>query len=460
MRKRDIIWDAIRGKEMDYTQGSINIALVALAVPMMLEMIMESLFAIVDIFFVTKISTEAVATVGLTESVLMIIESVGLGIMMAATAMVSRRVGEGNLGATSKIATNAILLTVLISGGLGLFFFLNGDTVLRMMGASESTIEIGAGYTSILLGFNMVLMLLFVLNGIFRGAGNAAIAMHTLWLANGLNIILDPILIFGWWIFPEMGVEGAAIASCTGRGVGVLYQLYHLLSGRSLVKVSLPDWKWDFSVIKKIIDIAKGGAGQFLIATASWIFIVTILAKFGDAAVAGYTIGIRIIIFTILPSWGLSNAVATLVGQNLGAKQPDRAEDTVWIAGKYNMYFMVAVSILFIALAPQIVGIFTSEPVSAQYAIDTLRILCVGYVFFSYGMVVSQAFNGAGNTSVPTMLNFVFLWVIQLPLAYWMAMNLEMGPAGVFWAIVISQSFMVIAALILFRRGKWKEVEL
>lgn len=459
MKKRKIIWDAIRGVEHDYTSGSLNVALVSLAIPMMLEMIMESLFAIVDIFWVTKISTEAVATVGLTESVLMIVQSLGLGIMMAVTAMIARRVGEGNIDATGKVATNAVLLTVVLSGFMGLFFFFNGDQVLRWMGASETTVAEGSGYTSILLGFNVVLMLLFVLNGIFRGAGNAAIAMRTLWLANGLNIILDPIFIFGWWLIPEMGVEGAAIASCTGRGVGVLYQLYHLLGGKSLVKVRAADWKIDFQLIRKILDVAKGGAGQFLIATASWIFIVTILAKFGDAAVAGYTIGIRIIIFTILPSWGLSNAVATLVGQNLGADQPDRAEETVWVAGKYNMLFMLAVSVVFYIGADMLVGFFTSDPISSSYAVTTLRVLCVGYVFFSYAMVLSQAFNGAGNTSVPTWLNFIFLWLVQIPLAYGLAVWMDMGPSGVFWGIVIAESLMACAAIILFRKGNWKYTE-
>lgn len=456
-KKRNLFLEALRHEERDYTQGKIGDALILLAIPMILEMAMESLFAIVDTFFVSRIGTEAVATIGITESLLMILESIAIGIAMAGTAMIARRIGEKNPEGAKKVVANVVTIAVLISVGLGSLCFIYSDDILRLMGSEESLIEEGQGYTAIILGFNIFLTLLFVLNGIFRGAGNATIAMRSLWLANGLNIVLDPLMIFGIGSFAGFGLEGAAIATCIGRGSGVVYQFYHLFKGDTAIKVGLKDWKLSGTVIKKVINIGSGGAGQFLIATASWIFLVRIINNFGSDAVAGYTIAIRIIIFTILPSWGLSNAVATLVGQNLGAKNPERAEKTVWKAGWYNMIFMGAVSVLFFLVADYAVALFSHEPIVIEHGARALKILCAGYIFFAYQMVIGQAFNGAGDTRTPTLMNLSVLWFIQIPMAYFLAMSMGNGPTGVYFAIGLSSACLATLGIYLFRKGKWKE---
>lgn len=455
--KQNIFLQALKGEERDYTTGNLNHALILLAIPMILEMVMESLFAIVDTFFVAKISTEAVATIGITESLLMLIESLAIGISMAGTAMIARRIGEKRPDKAKQIIANVVTIGVLLSLSIGLGCFFYSSEILALMGSDEKLVEEGSGYTSIILGFNIILMLLFIFNGIFRGAGNATIAMKTLWLANGLNIVLDPLLIFGLGFIPALGLEGAAIATCIGRGSGVLYQIYHLSYGNTVLKMSFKDWVLDSKIIKKIIEIASGGAGQFLIATASWIFLIRIINNFGSQAVAGYTIAIRVIIFTILPSWGLANAVATLVGQNLGAGNPERAEETVWTAGRYNMYFLMVISVFFFMIATPLVGIFTNDDVVLSYGISALRILCASYIFFAYQMIIGQAFNGAGDTRTPTILNFLACWLIQIPLAYVLAITLEMGPGGVYWAIAISSSILAAMNIYMFKKGKWKE---
>ena len=454
--KRNIFLEALKDEERDYTKGSINRALVLLAIPMILEMVMESLFAIVDTFFVSKISTEAAATIGITESLLMIMESVAIGVAMAGTAMVARRIGEKNPEGAKKVVANVVTIGTIFSIVLGIFCFIYASDILIMMGSEEKLVREGSGYTSIILGFNVILMWLFLFNGIFRGAGNATIAMRTLWLANGLNIILDPLLIFGLGFIPALGLEGAAIATCIGRGTGVLYQVYHLFYGKTSIKMTIAEWKLDWGIIKKIINIASGGAGQFLIATASWVFLIRIINHFGSQAVAGYTFAIRVIIFTILPSWGLANAVATLVGQNLGAGNPERAEITVWKAGKYNMYFLLGVSILFFIIAEWIIGIFSKDPVVLDYGVNALKILCASYIFFAYQMIIGQAFNGAGDTRTPTIMNFIACWLIQIPLAYVMAITLDFRVPGVFWAIAISSAILASMSIYLFRKGKWK----
>ena len=456
-KKQNILIQALKGEERVYTDGNINKALILLAIPMILEMVMESLFAIVDTFFVAKISTEAVATVGITESLLMLIESLAIGISMAGTAMIARRIGERKPEKAKQIVANVVTIGVLLSITIGVVCFFYSAEILTLMGSDKQLVEEGHGYTSIILGFNFILMLLFIFNGIFRGAGNATIAMRTLWLANGLNIVLDPLLIFGLGFIPALGLEGAAIATCIGRGTGVLYQMYHLSYGKTELTMSFKDWVLDNSIIKKIIEIASGGAGQFLIATASWIFLIRIINNFGSEAVAGYTIAIRVIIFTILPSWGLANAVATLVGQNLGAGNPERAEQTVWTAGKYNMYFLMVVSVVFFLLAAPLVGLFTHESVVLSYGTSALKILCCSYIFFAYQMIIGQAFNGAGDTRTPTILNFLACWLIQIPMAYFLAIILEMGPAGVYWAIAISSAILAAMNIYMFKKGKWKE---
>lgn len=450
---------ALKGEEHDYTQGSINKALILLAIPMIMEMLMESLFAIVDVFFVAKVSINAVATIGMTEGVLMLIESVAIGIAMGATALIARRIGEKKPKKASDVAVQAILLggiVSLITGALAFFF---ADDILRIMGGDESLIQEGKEYTRIILGLNIILMMLFVLNGIFRAAGNASIAMRTLVLSNELNIILDPILILGLGPITGMGVKGAAIATCIGRGVGVLYQLKVLLSDGSVIKIYKEHLRINPDIMRRLIPVSMGGAGQFLISTASWIFLIRILASFGSSVLAGYTIAIRIIIFSILPSWGLANATATLVGQNLGANSPDRAEKTVWTAGFYNMIFLLCLSIIFIFFAKPITGFFTDDAQVIQEASLCLLVICLGYIFYAYDMIINQAFNGAGDTYTPTLLSFIFMWLIQIPVAYLLSYTFNFGSLGVYISISTSSALMAMTAVFLFRKGKWKNMQ-
>jgi len=455
---------AIKGEEVDYTKGDINTALILLAIPMMLEMVMESLFAIVDVFFVAKISNNAVATIGLTEGLLMLVESLAIGITMAVTAMIARRIGEKDTDSASKVAAQALLLGVCVSLLAGAVAYWYAEKILALMGGSPALIVEGVVYTRIILGLNVILMLLFVFNGIFRGAGNAAITMRTLWLSNGLNIILDPIFIFGLGPITGMGIKGAAIATCTGRGVGVLYQIYTMYKGGSLIKIYRGYFLPKLQILWKLIRVAVGGAGQFLISTASWLFLIRILAEVGNqlddngTVLAGYTIALRIIIFSILPSWGLANATATLVGQNLGADQADRAETTVWKAARYNMYFLLFISIVFLLAARPITGLFTTDPQVVKEATLCLWILSLGYVFFAYQMTVNQAFNGAGDTYTPTLINFVVMWLFQIPIAYLLSTHFGYGSRGVYVTIVLSNILATITSVVIFRKGRWKKV--
>lgn len=450
---------AIKGTNEDLTNIKISRAIILLSIPMVLEMVMESLFAVVDVFFVAQVSTNAVATVGLTESVITIVYSLGIGLSMAATAMVARRIGEKKKTEASHTAVQSIILTLAVSFVLSVAGFVYGEEVLRLMGGEEELIKEGRWYTKILFASNGTIMLLFLINGIFRGAGNAAIAMRALWISNILNMILDPLFIFGWGPIPAMGVTGAAVATAIGRSIGVLYQLYHLLRGTGVISISFQHIKPDFSVIGRIIKIASGGVGQFLIESASWIFLVRIISNFGSEVLAGYTIALRIIIFTILPSFGISNAGATLVGQNLGAKLPDRAEKSVWLAARYNVVFLFTVSLIFYAFSNEIVGIFTDVEAVKKEAIKAVRYICFGYIFFAYGMVLSHAFNGAGDTKTPTIINFVCFWLFQIPLAYFMANNLGLGSDGVYLGIVFAFSLLAVISIIWFKRGKWKLTE-
>lgn len=450
---------AIKGTNEDLTNIKISRAIILLSVPMVLEMVMESLFAVVDVFFVAQVSTNAVATIGLTESVITIVYSLGIGLSMAATAMIARRIGEKKQKEASHTAVQAIILTLVISLILSVAGFIYGEDVLRLMGGAEELISEGKWYTKILFASNGTIMLLFLINGIFRGAGNAAIAMRALWISNILNMLLDPLFIFGWGPVPAMGVTGAAVATAIGRSVGVGYQLYHLLKGTGVISVSLQHIKPDFSIIKRLIRIASGGVGQFLIESASWIFLVRIISNFGSEVLAGYTIALRIVIFTILPSFGISNAAATLVGQNLGAKLPDRAEKSVWLAARYNVVFLFSVSLIFYIFSHEIVGIFTDVDTVKNEAIKAVRYICFGYIFFAYGMVLSHAFNGAGDTKTPTIINFVSFWIFQIPLAYFMANDLGFGSAGVYLAIVFAFALLAIFSIIWFKRGKWKLTE-
>lgn len=447
---------AIKGTDEDLTTTSINRAIVLLSIPMVLEMIMESLFAVVDVFFVSQVSTNAVATVGLTESIITIVYSLGIGLSMAATAMVARRIGEKKPEEASKTAAQAIVLTIAISAILGIAGYIFGEEILSLMGGSDELIAEGKWYTKIMYASSGVIMMLFLINGIFRGAGSASIAMRALWISNILNMLLDPLFIFGWGPIPEMGVTGAAVATTIGRSVGVIYQLTQLLNKKGIIKIYSHYIKPQLAIIKRIISIASGGVGQFLIESASWIFLTRIMSQFGSEALAGYTIAIRIIVFTILPSFGISNAAATLVGQNLGAKQPERAEKSVWLAARYNVAFLFTVSIIFYLFTYEIVGFFTDISAVKAEAIKAIRFICFGYIFFAYGMVVSHAFNGAGDTRTPSIINFVCFWLIQIPLSYVLANELGFGTSGVYIAIISSFSLLAVISIIWFKKGKWK----
>jgi putative MATE family efflux protein len=452
---------AVLGTEQNFTEGSINRAIFLLSIPMILEMAMESLLAVVDIFFISRLNdNDAVTAVGLTESVIAIVYSLAMGLGMSATAMVARRVGEQDRPGAAVAAVNALFIGAVISVLIsitGLFFY---QDVLRLMGASENVVAVGSGYTWWMLTGNFTIMALFLVNAIFRGAGNAAIAMQSLWIANILNMILDPILIFGWGPIPAYGVEGAAIATNIGRGTGVLYQLVFMMGSRGIIQIHRNALVVDWPVIVRLLKVAAGNVGQFLISTASWLFLARIIVTFGSSAFAGYQIAIRIIIFTILPSWGMANAAATLVGQNLGAKQPDRAETSVWRAGFLNMIFLGFVSIFFYFISEPIMRIFSADEQVVHYGTQCLRIVAFGYVFYGYGMVIVQAFNGAGDSRTPTILNLFCYWLFQVPLAWALSTQTELQALGVFWAIAIAESVIAVVAILLFRRGTWRSVQI
>ena len=451
---------AINGSEKEFTTGSIDRAIFLLSVPMVLEMLMEGLFAIVDIFFVSRLGKEATATIGLTEVVLTQVIALALGLSMATTAMVARRIGEKDREGASVAAFQAILIGIITCAVIAVIFFFTSSNILRFMGGSAELIAHGNGYARIMLTGSASVFFLFLNNAIFRGAGDAAIAMRTLWIANGINIILDPLFIFGLGPFPELGVMGAAVATTTGRTIGVCYQVYYLVNGKSLIRIERRHVVWVGDIIVKLLKVSATGVLQFAIATASWLFIVRIIALFGDAVVAGYAIGIRIIIFTILPAWGMASAAATLVGQNLGAMQPERAEKSVWRAAFINMIFLTSISVLFLFFAPVIIPLFTPDPLVIDEGIRCLRIICLGYVFYAYGMVIGQAFNGAGDTVTPTRINFIAFWLLQIPLCYALSTLLQWGPNGVYWGISISESSLALIAIYIFRKGKWKTVKI
>lgn len=449
--------EAVRGSEQDFTEGNIGRAIVLLSVPMILEMIMESLFGIVNIFYVSRwLGAEAAATVGLTESMLTIVFGIAIGLSMATTATVARRTGEKDPEGAAVAAVQSIIVGVITSLPLAVAGVMFAPALLSLMGAEPGVIETGSGYASVILGGNVCIMLLFLINAIFRGAGDAAVAMRSLWLANLVNIILDPCFIFGFGPFPEMGVTGSGVATTIGRGVGVVFQLWILLSGRSRVKVSRKHLRLDLPVMLKLLRVSVGGMFQFLVATASWLGLTRIIAIFGSSALAGYTLSLRIVIFALLPSWGMANAAATLVGQNLGAGKPERAELSVWRAGLSNMIFLGLVALVFITFTERIIGVFTSDPDVISYGVESLRLLSYGYIFYAYGMVMVQAFNGAGDTFTPTLINLGCYWLFQIPLAYALAIHFDMGARGVFIAIPVAESLLTVVAIIFFRRGRWK----
>jgi len=440
--------EAVRGSHQDYTTGNLNRAILLLAVPMVLEMVLESLFAVVDVAWVSRLGANAIATVGLTESMLSLVFSVAIGLSLSTTAMVARRIGEKDPQGAAVAAVQAIFLGLFISLAIGLPCFLFAPNLLRLMGASPEIVAVGSGYTRICLGGSFAVLLLFLNNAIFRGAGDAAIAMRLLWVSNIINLILDPCLIFGLGPFPRLGVTGAALATFTGRGIAVLYQFYRLLKGTERIRILLSQVRLRLDVLWKLLRVSFTGILQFLIAHTSWIGLVRIVSSFGAAAVAGYTIGIRVVVFVILPSWGMSNAAATLVGQNLGAGKPDRAETAVWRTG---------LGIIFILFAEPIVRLFTHDPAVVPLGAACLRIVSYGNLGYAYFMVMMQAFNGAGDTITPTIVNFFGFWLFEIPLAYMLAIPLKMKSNGVFFSIAIAESAMAIASAILFKGGRWKK---
>lgn len=450
-----LVREAFRGEERDYTAIGLRRAIVLLSIPMVMEMAMESLFALVDVYFVSKLGVDAVATVGLTESVLTIVYSIAWGLGAGVTAVVARRIGEKDTEGANTSAVQGILVALVVGMAIAIPGVLLAPDILRLMGASPQVIATGTPFTRIMFASNVIILLLFGINAIFRGAGSAALAMRSLWLANAINIVLDPLLIFGLGPFPEMGVTGAAVATTVGRGCGVLYQCWHLFDGKGRIALARKHLRVVGATLSTIIRLSAGATGQFVIASASWVFMVRIVAGFGSDAVAGYTFAVRVMIFSLLPAWGMANAASTLVGQNLGAGHPDRAQRSAWLCGHYNMVFMVLVAALFSLFAPWIMGFFTTDPTVASYGVHALRIVCLGYFFYGYGMVLAQAFNGAGDALTPVWMNVICFWLLEIPLA-WGLSKLFNGPDGVFAAIAISESALAVLSAVLFQRGRWK----
>jgi len=455
-----LIKQSLRGAEHDYTQGSIRQAIVLLAIPMMLEMMLESVFALVDMFFVGKLGPHAIQTVGLTEAVITIIYTLAIGLSTGATAMVARRIGEKNPDGAAHAGAQAIVVAMVVTLLASLAGVVFAKDILRIMKAAPDVIEEGATFTRIMLGGSIVIILLFLINGIFRGAGDAAIAMRSLWIASGINIFLCPMLINGYGPFPELGLKGAAIATTIGRGIGVLYQCYHLFGKKGIIKLKTTHFKWDLPVVKTLLNISWPAIFQFFMASGSWIVLTRLIAETGGTdASAGYQVAIRNVVFFILPAWGLSNAAATLVGQNLGANQPERAEKSAMLTMEYNVIFMTAVMLFFLLFASPIIHVFTRDAEVHRYGKLALQTIATGYIFYGMGMVMIQALNGAGDTKMPTWINFIGFWLFQIPLAYLLAKGFDLGPMGAFIAIPVAETAIAIASYIIFKKGKWKEIK-
>jgi putative MATE family efflux protein len=450
------IREAIRGSRLDYTTAPIGRAVIMLAVPMVMEMAMESIFAVADVFWVAHLGADAVATVGLTESLLTLIYTAAMGLSIGATALVARRTGEGDPDGAARAAGQSILLALAIAVAIALFAAPRAEALLRMMGASEPVIQTGHGFTRVMLGGNATVLLLFMLNAVFRGSGDAAIAMRVLWLGNALNIVLGPCFIFGLGPFPQLGVTGAAVATNLGRGAAVVCQIVVLARGHGRVKLAARHLRWNVPLMRSVLRLSGSGTIQILIGTASYIGLVRILSVFGSSALAGYTIGMRVILFALLPAFGVSNAAATMVGQNLGAHRPDRAEQAVWTATAYNMIFLGIVGLLFLAGARVIAGFFTSDPIVQSFAVSCLRTVSLGFVFYAAGMVITLSFNGAGDTWTPTVINLFVFWLWEIPLAWWLSTRAGLGARGVFIALTVAYSTLAIVSAVLFKRGRWK----
>ena len=451
--------EAVRGSHQDYTEAPIGRAVILLAVPMVLEMVMESVFLLVDTFFVGKLGPDAVAVVGITESLMIMVYAVSMGLAIGAAAVVARRIGEKHPDAAAHAAFQAILFGVFVGAVTGTIGVMFAPDLLRLMGASDAVVAQGTGFARVMLGGSGIVLQLFLINAVFRGAGDAAIAMRVLWFANGINILLGPLLIFGIGPFPELGVLGAGVGTTIGRGCGVLYQLYYLTRPTSRLRIRRAHMGIDVPVMRGILNVAGTAMFQNFINTASWAVLVRLMAGFGSAAVAGNTIGIRIILFALLPSFGVSSAAATLVGQNLGAGKPDRSEQAAWTAARYNTYCLSVIGLIFVLFAPALAGVFTTDPDVAGHATRSLRIIAAGFLFYGYGMVMSMAFNGAGDTRTPTLINLVCFWLWEIPLAWALAYPLKVGPSGVFIAVAVAFSTFAFVSTYLFSRGGWKTKE-
>ena len=456
-RSVTLLREALRDNDEDFTTGPIRRTLALLAIPMMLEMAMESIFAVVDIAFVSRLGTDAVAAVGITEALVTVLYAIAIGLGMGLTAMVARRIGEKDREAAALVTGQSIWIGAILSIVIGVAGVVYARDLLVIMGASSGVIEQGEGFMAVLLGGSFSIIFLFLLNAAFRGAGDATVALRSLWIANGINIALDPCLIFGLGPFPELGVTGAAVATTIGRGVGVLYQVGYLLGERGRIALRLRHLYLVPDLIVRLLRLSIGGVGQFLISTASWIAVMRIVAIYGSSAIAAYTIALRMMEFTFLPAWGLGNAAATLVGQNLGAGQPERAEQSAWQAAKYNATFMAVAGLFMLSFAQGITGLFTNEADVLYWGTRCLQILGLGFPVYAIGMVMIQALNGAGDTTTPAVLNFICFWLVQIPLAYWLATRTSLEPNGAFVAIVVSESLLTILSVLVFRRGNWKQ---
>lgn len=448
--------EALRGSRRNYTEGPIGRAILILAIPMVLEMMMESIFVVCDVFFVSKLGADAVATVGLTESMLAIVYTIAVGLSIGVTATVARRTGEHDPEGAASTAVQGLALGLAVAVVLGALGIVFAPSLLALMGASPAVLASGSSFTRVMLGGNVTILLLFLINATFRGAGDATLSMRTLWLANGINIALGPCLIFGLGPFPELGVTGAAVATTIGRGTGVLFGMSQFLRRTGRIHLHRRHLRLDPALMLRLLRLSGSGTLQVLIGTASWIGLVRILASFGSAALAGYTIAIRIVLFALLPSWGMGNAAATMVGQALGARKPERAERAVWMAAFYNLCFLGSVSLVFLVATRGIVGVFTHDPTVGSYAVDALRVIAIGFVLYAYGMVMSQAFNGAGDTWTPTKLNLFCFWLFEIPIAFVLAEPMGFGPHGVFVAVPLAFSAFAVLAIVMFRRGGWK----
>jgi putative MATE family efflux protein len=455
-RTSSFVREALQDNDEDFTSGPVGRALGMLAIPMMLEMAMESIFAVVDIAFVSRLGTDAVAAVGITEALITVLYGIAIGLGVGLTAMVSRRIGASDASGAADVTGQAVWIGALLSIVIGVAGVAYARDLLELMGASDGVIEQGVGFTAVILGGSITIIYLFLLNAAFRGAGDATVALRSLWLANGINIVLDPCLIFGLGPFPEMGVTGAAVATTIGRGIGVIYQLWYLMNGRGRIEFHIRYLKFNLRLALRLVRISLGGIGQFLIATASWIGVMRIVSIYGSSAIAAYTIALRMMEFVFLPAWGLGNAAATLVGQNLGADQPDRAEKSAWQAAKFNAIFMTMTGVFLLIFAEFITGLFSTEPDVLRWGTSCLQILSIGFPMYAVGMVVVQALNGAGDTTTPAILNFICFWLLQLPLAFWLATESSLGPNGAFVAIVVAESLLTILAVLVFRKGTWK----